>query len=314
MESKQLYKAVCQQADDLPLFLQYWWLDAVCPHWEVAIARKGDQVAGVWPYQVEKKLWVGLRRSPVLTPYLGPHVFFPADLKPGNRDAYEHEVISSLLQQMPDEKVWTVAIQPGCIQAGLFRSFGLKSEARQTFLVDLQRPEETIFGGFRDNLRRNIRAAEKELQIVSDPGHIEKLFEFQRQTLQRKSRSIGYDFPLMNRLFEHTLSKGSGCLWAALRNDKVLALVWVVWDKHTCYYLAGGQNPDAEGYKAMSALLWHAMKEARRTGLRTFDMEGSMDPGVERFFRSFGGTRQLYLVLRRNMSLFWNLLEWAGKR
>ena len=40
-----------------------------------------------------------------------------------------------------------------------------------------------------------------------------------------------------------------------------------------------------------------------------FDFEGSMDPGVEKFFRNFGGMRELYLVLRKNESLLWKLKE-----
>lgn len=314
MPSKQLYKAVCQQADDLPLFLQHWWLDIVCPYWDVAIARKGDQITGVWPYPVERKLWIGLRRTPVLTPYLGPHVFYPADLKEANRDHYEHEVLSQLLQQMPDEKVWRLSIQPGCRQVGLFKSYGLNSMARQTFLIDLQRPEETIFALFKDSLRRNIRSAEKELDISADPAALEELYEFQRSTLSRKSRSLGYEFPLMSRLFEAGLSREQGCLWVARRGGRLLAAIWVVWDGRCCYYLGGGQNPDADGYKAMSALLWHAIRDARSRGLKTFDLEGSMDPGVERFFRSFGGERSLYLVLRRNISASWTILEWIGRR
>lgn len=314
MQSKQLYKAICDQAEDLPLFLQHWWLDIVCAVWDVAIARKGDQITGVWPYQVERRLWVGLRRTPLLTPYLGPHVFYPADLKPVNRDSYEHETIAQLLQQLPDEKVWNLSIQPGCYQAGLFHSQGLKSVARQTFRIDLQQPEDTIFGLFRENLRRNVRSAEKELRITDDPACIETLYEFQKSTLSRKNKGLAHDLPLLSRLFEACYSRGCARLWVARRGDRVQAVVWVAWDQQCCYYLAGGQNPDAEGYKAMSALLWHAIREARALGLKTYDLEGSMDPGVERFFRSFGAERTLYLVLRRNISASWTILEWIGKR
>jgi lipid II:glycine glycyltransferase (peptidoglycan interpeptide bridge formation enzyme) len=59
----------------------------------------------------------------------------------------------------------------------------------------------------------------------------------------------------------------------------------------------------------MSALLWHAILEAKRKGNQWFDFEGSMDPGVERFFRNFGARRELYMVLRKNRSLLWKLVE-----
>jgi lipid II:glycine glycyltransferase (peptidoglycan interpeptide bridge formation enzyme) len=57
----------------------------------------------------------------------------------------------------------------------------------------------------------------------------------------------------------------------------------------------------------MPALLWHCIKEAKARGNACFDMEGSMDQGVERFFRGFGGQRELYLTLQKNDSLIWKL-------
>ncbi len=48
-------------------------------------------------------------------------------------------------------------------------------------------------------------------------------------------------------------------------------------------------------------------------GLRTFDFEGSMDEGVERFFRTFGGERALYMVLHKNDSLLWKVKQMVFK-
>ena len=54
MSNKDLYKKIVQERKDIPLFLKPWWMDTVCKSWDVAIAKKGDQVAGVWPYPLEK--------------------------------------------------------------------------------------------------------------------------------------------------------------------------------------------------------------------------------------------------------------------
>jgi hypothetical protein len=59
----------------------------------------------------------------------------------------------------------------------------------------------------------------------------------------------------------------------------------------------------------MSALLWHCIRQAKARGNRVFDFEGSMDAGVERFFRAFGARRELYLVLKRDGHWFWKLLR-----
>ncbi len=88
MSNRELYIGLCKEKQGIPLFLQPWWLDAVCRKWDAAIARKGEHITGIWAYPVEKKAGVSLLRNPLLTPYLGPHVFFPPDLKESNVDGF----------------------------------------------------------------------------------------------------------------------------------------------------------------------------------------------------------------------------------
>jgi lipid II:glycine glycyltransferase (peptidoglycan interpeptide bridge formation enzyme) len=89
----------------------------------------------------------------------------------------------------------------------------------------------------------------------------------------------------------------------------VQAILWHVWDNNRAYYLVGSKNPEIKDNRAVTALIWHAIKESNRLGKASFDFEGSMDPGVEHFFRNFGGERTLYMMLRKNTSLLWKLKE-----
>ena len=309
MTSVQLYRAICRQDTDLPVFLQDWWLDAVCDDWQAAIVMKGQNVTGVWPYALQYRLRIPVLRTPKLTPYLGPHVFFPGDIRESNRDSFEYEVVSSLLDQLPDAEVWMLAVSPGLKQAGLFRFLDLRTEVRQTFLIDLGQEEAELFANLKEPLRRNIRAAEKEMTISHDPSCLRMLYDFQKITLEDKGRSQNHRFEDLQRLFDACMQHNSGALWVARAEDTVLGIILQVWDKDRSYYLMGAKNPSADNYRALSALLWHGIREARNRGNRIFDMEGSMDPGVERFFRNFGGRRELYMVLRKEQNLLWKLLK-----
>jgi len=307
---KELYKKICSQYSDIPLFLQDWWLDAVCNEWDVAIAKSGEQIAGIWPYQIEQKMGVNILRTPKLTPYQGPFIFYPADVKESNKDGFEHEIVTELLRQIPKYKVWNLALQPGFKQAGILKSKGLQTQVQQTFLIDLARDEQTIFSNLKENLRRNIRAGEKGITITNDPECVELLFQFQKQTLTNKGAGQAYTLQDMQRVMDACYKHEKGALWVAKAEEKILAAVWNVWDKNCGYYLMGAQNPEIENNnKAMSVLLWHSIKQARERGNTTFDLEGSMDQGVERFFRNFGGKRELYMVLLKNDSLLWQLKE-----
>jgi lipid II:glycine glycyltransferase (peptidoglycan interpeptide bridge formation enzyme) len=306
---KDQYKNICEQHPELPVFMQYWWLDEVCNTWDVALVYNGEHLAGAWPYQMEKKAGVSVIRTPQLTPYLGPFVFYPSDLKLSKRDNFEHETIEALLQKMPAAKVWSVALPPGLKQVGLFKDSGFEQQTKQTFIVDLGADEGTIFSNLNEDHRRNIRKAEKELTIIDEPQLLKQLYDFQKTTLQAKNLDVYYSFRQMQSVFKACRQRNQAALWVAKKDGEVQAIIWHLWDDERAYYLTGSKNPTANNKKALTALLWHAIRESLKMRKKIFDFEGSMDPGVEQFFRNFGGSRELYLVLKKNDSLIWKLKE-----
>lgn len=310
MNNKELYKKICENNRNIPVFSQPWWLDVVCPNWEVAISKKGDYIAGAWPYPVEKKIGVTLLRTPMLTPYMGPLVFYPSDLKESNTDSFEHETVTDLIKQLPKAPVWHLAMQPGLKQAGIFRQNKLESKVQQTFLLELKEDEKTLLDNMKDAVRRNIRIAESEVTVTNSPEHLKDLYKFQKNTLSKKGKSFKYSLKDLQKIMDAALANNATALWVAKTKEKrILAIVWQMWDANSSYYFMGGQNPEANSYRAMTLLLWHSMKLAKNQGNKVFDLEGSMDEGVERFFRNFGGDREIYIILMKNKSFVWKLKQ-----
>lgn len=301
-----LYQRACTTYN-VPVFLQPWWLNIVSPGWEAAVAIKGEHICGIWPYRVEQKLGVKIIRTPLLTPYIGPCVFYPADMKLSRRDSFEHETVVTLFRQIPEAPVWQMAVQPALRQVGFFHSRQLVSVARQTFFVDLTPSEEQIRANFSESMRKNIRQAIQQIEIVDATESASTLYELHKATLVKKGKKVAHSAEMLQQLLEECTKNDAGKLWAATANGIVQAMVWQVWDASCSYYLMGAQNDLANDAKPLCALLWHSMKEAKKRGINTFDLEGSMDPGVERFFRGFGGDRQIYLTLTKDESITWKL-------
>lgn len=247
-----------------------------------------------------------MHRNPALTPYLGPHVFYPPDLKESKRDNFEHATISALLAQLPPANVRAIAAQPGLKQVGLFHHAGFGITMRQTFIMDLAgRSEEEISSRLHKDYRRNIRkAAQEGVSIMDDASLLPQLYQFQRETLARKGIRLNYSFAYMQRLFE--MAKGPA-LYIAAKEGRLQAILWHLWDDVRAYYLVCAKDPEVKNGRVVTALIWHAIRESRAAAKISFDFEGSMDPGVEHFFRHFGGRRELYPVLYRNDSLLWRL-------
>ena len=310
MTNKEQYIKICAESRVVPLFEKPWWLDVACVKWDVAIATKGDEVTGAWPYPIESKMGVALVRTPMLTPYLGPQVYYPQGLKESNADSFEHETVAELMNQMPKAKVWHLALQPGMKQAGLLKKHNLEARVQQTFLLELTESEETLLKNMKDATRRNIRIAEGEVTVSNSPGNLKDLYDFQKETLGKKGKTIPFTFKHMQRIMDGCLANDAAALWVAKdKQGTIEAIVWQVWDEQCSYYFMGGQNHAKNSYRAMSLLLWHTIKEAKARGCATFDLEGSMDEGVERFFRNFGGERALYIIVMKNKSLRWKLKQ-----
>lgn len=309
LETKGQYREFCRQEKEMPIFLKDWWLDAIGQDWDVAIVHRGDRIAGVWPYRVEEKINVKLLRDQVLTPYGGPYVSYPHDLKDSKRDNYQHEVIEELLKQLPKTQFVHISALPGLKQVGLFKKSDLRVDVRQTFIMPLEERIDKIFSRLNEDYRRNIRKAEAELVIENEPALLKDLWTYQKSTLSRKGVRMHFSFEQLEKFHNACKEHESTALWVARKDDVVQAILWHIWDDTRAYYLVGSKNPEARNNRAMTLLIWHAIQESKLRDKKCFDFEGSMDPGVEKFFRNFGADRTLYFVLRRNSSLVWWLKE-----
>ncbi|RYD51024.1 MAG: GNAT family N-acetyltransferase [Sphingobacteriales bacterium] len=290
----------------MPVFHQPWWLDATGLSWQVATVQNGDAVSGIWPYVPERRYGISFLQNPPLCPYLGPYVAFPDDLKESKQESFEHQTITALLNQLPPAQVVATALLPAIRQVGLFTQAGFKLNVRQTFLMDLNEiTEAALLERLHTDYRRNLRKAASELVISNEPEAVDDLYSFQEATLARKGLKMQYQPSYLRRLLHASVAHGQGALWVARKAGVIQAMLWQVWDERCSYYLAGSKNPDVKDMRAMTALIFHAIDQSRIMGLEAFDFEGSMDPGVEHFFRHFGGRKALYLVLQRTDSLLW---------
>jgi lipid II:glycine glycyltransferase (peptidoglycan interpeptide bridge formation enzyme) len=95
------------------------------------------------------------------------------------------------------------------------------------------------------------------------------------------------------------MERGQGDLLGGYdRNGRLHAAAFVVWQESSAYYLAGGADPALRDSGAHSLVLWEAIQAmAAHTSL--FDFEGSMLPGVERFFREFGAFQTPYYTITK---------------
>ena len=86
---------------------------------------------------------------------------------------------------------------------------------------------------------------------------------------------------------------------SAFKNNEVLGNVFCVFDKQKCYYLLGGVDKKSGIQGVNNLLVQKSIEKAKSLGCTIFDFEGSMLKGVEKFFRSFGGTLTPYYTVQK---------------
>jgi Acetyltransferase (GNAT) domain len=284
------------------LFQQPWWLQAVAPgSWDAVVAVENNEVVGRLPFVRKRRLGLTILSQPPLTPFLGPWV------KAGTGKAHtrlqrEHTIFKSLIAALPEHDVYTQNFHYSITNVLPFYWQGFSPSIAYTYVIDDLDDPGKIWAGFRENIRREIRKAERQV-VVRGLDDVETFIALNRKTFDRQSMQPPYSPELVRRLDAACSARGVRRIFLAEGADGTPhAALYLVWDSESAYYLMSGSDPHLRTSGAMSLLMWEAIKFAGQVTKR-FDFEGSMLQPIERFFRAFGGRQMQAPRLTRGCTL-----------
>jgi lipid II:glycine glycyltransferase (peptidoglycan interpeptide bridge formation enzyme) len=308
MNNKATYRSLPELQQQLPVFFQPWWLDLVSKHWDVALADNNGVITGVWPFAIDTKIGLKLVRNPLLTPYQGPLFFYPEQLTEEQKANFEQATFQQLWQQIPRWDSFDIEAGLSFTNRALFSQKGLDVIDHITYEIDLQQPEEKLFSAFHTNHRSLIKQALLHNKVVEGETSLSKLLALHKETFSRKKKPYPFHSDMIEKLVTESLKREAGNLFATIdEENNITACIFTVWDSDKMYLLLSTVDLEHAHPGAVRLLIWQAIKAARDKGLKIFDFEGSMDPGIEAFFRRFGGARKTYLYASKNKSLLWKI-------
>jgi len=308
MSQQQYYRTLVDLHREVPVFFRPWWLDIVCHTWDVALVEQNGQITGIMPYQVEKKAGIRLLRNPPLTPYQGPWIRPAQDMEPYKLWNREEDIFNRLWAQIPAFDSYDIMTMPGFQNFLLFHAKGFDNNIRLTYHIDLGAGEPELLGRMQRSHRKRIEQAEKLYSIEAGTAYTDVLLALHRKTFERKHKKYVYAPEMIRSIIEQSYRQGSGNLLVAKdERGHIAGTIYTVRDNTHCYLLLSAVDTEKAHKGTICLLVWNALLEAKKSGIRTFDFEGSMDAGIEVFFRNFGGRRQAYLAFHRNTSFIWKL-------
>ncbi|MDR3260754.1 MAG: GNAT family N-acetyltransferase [Tannerella sp.] len=313
--SKETYHTLCQTEDSIPIFSQDWWLDAVCgeANWDVLLVEENNRVQAAWP------LYMPLPDIVTMPPYTQTMGVWFAPPSADTKYASVLEHRQAICKQFIGKLELRRFLQnfPYTFTDWLpFYWAGYQQTTRYTYLLNDLKNTERLWDNMSQNTRRNIKKAREQYHITVKQGiSIDDFLYVQKQTFERQRQRNKQSSDVLRRLIEVCRKRRQGELWGGYDEEgRLHAAAFVVWQKHSAYYLAGGGDPALRHSGVQSLVLWEAIRFVSDQS-ELFDFEGSMLPGVERFFREFGGIQIPYFTISKGkMSLIdraW--LKWKVK-
>jgi hypothetical protein len=290
---------------EIPLFHEPWWLFAATGgRYEEAVVKQGSDVVGRLPFVMVRRGPFRTIRMPEFTHVLGPAVDAGTG-KPQTRLLRRLSITRSLIDQLPPNSHFHQHLDPSvddglAIADGLaFQDLGFTVTAQYTFEIDCRKSPEELWAAMHFKTRQHIRRAEQKYvaRSVDDP---EYFIKFYLSNLEASGRVNRMEFKYFPALFSECRSRNCGEILCAFAPDgSPVAMVYLVWDHNTTYYLLSTRAHVKGDNGSVNFLLWSAMKQASQLGL-VFDLDGVYTSGTARFLSGFGGQIKTRLTIRRS--------------
>jgi hypothetical protein len=285
------------------IFCQPWWLQAVSPDsWDIAVARRGEEVAAVLPYAYKTRLGrFRLIEFPFLTFYLGPWLRQHRG-KYANTLGEEKELMKELIEQLPEFASFHQWFHPAVTNWLPFYWKGFRQTTRYTYVIEDTSDPELVWAETRENIRTDIRKARKQVEVIEDTS-IDRFLAQQKATFLRQNKPLPYPEATLRVLDAECVKRGSRKILLAVDPEgNIHASAYLVWDKGTVYSLLRGSDPALRNSGSTSLVVWKAIEFASTQGKR-FDFAGSWHESIERFVRAFGGKQMPFFEVSKLSSL-----------
>lgn len=305
-ETKERYKELCDDERSIPLMMQHWWLETVCPgEWGVFLAEEKEQIAGALSFHFRTKLGMQFLIQPQRTQYGGLWARrSETATTDGERLAREKRIFGKLIDQLEQ-------LKPGYYTQNLHHTItnwlpfywrGYTQTTRYTYVIESIGNHEKCLSRFSPSKQRQIRKAEGKFTLDLELAPDEFYTSHKQALRDTRNEEIEYSYEFFLRLWKAATARRQGQIFA-LRDSKgkIHAAHFIVWDKASAYDLLYFIHPDCASSGASTLIIAEILKWLINK-TKAFDFEGSMNEGVENSYRQFGTTQKSYFQICKSFN------------
>jgi len=274
------------------LFSETWYLDILKVKYQVLCVIDEDNsiIAGI----VLAKNQINTYSNPMLDKYLG--VLLKDEVLPRSQKTLskQYKAQELLVSDLKKYKSFDYYFHSNYTNWIPFYWKGFTQQTRYTYRINLKENIDDIQKKFHGNLRNDIKNAIKnDINIIRDID-FDSFFDIINKTFLRQGSKAPFDKLKLKSFIEKMNNKGCYNSFAA-RDSKgnTIAVCGIVHDSKSSYLILNGIDIKKHIRGANALMLFESIKYYQ-SKCNLYDFEGSMLPGVEQFYRRFGGELASY--------------------
>lgn len=276
------YDNCIAEAINSQIYAFSWYLDCVADDWDILVLGDYEVVMPVPFLRLKRHLFVKKIYQPDFCQQLG--VF--------SREILSKEVFDTFYNEF-------IFLKPNNYN---FSSFGTTNywqnrttlSERLNHELSLSETYDSIYKGYSKNLKRNIKKADKISFTIRNNISKETLIRFKKDNANYSTNRRQYT--KMSKLIDVLQERNYGSIYGVFDADEPIAACLVLHHKNRLITIISASNNIGKKYAAIHFLLNRIIENNANSDI-VLDFEGSMIPGVARFYKSFGAEEIVYKSL-----------------
>lgn len=263
------------------IYLHSSYLDEVAPGW--GVLRNAQNIQ--FPVWLRKRFGLKMIRQPLFVQHFRP-------VMAGFGETFALTSLLEQLQQMAAVVELQIDLSPDALSEPLPK--GWQVQPRTTYRLPLTDPVEQLRAQYSKHHKRMLKKEDPMQLGVSDDqaGFIQLL----KAELPGLTGLPAQRFDQVHNLITWLSIKRRGQLFTATDGPQLLAACYILHSGDRLLYQWAVSSAEGKARQAMHRLIDHVLSVYAGSGME-FDFEGSMLPGLQRFYAGFGAKPYLYMRL-----------------
>ncbi len=268
------------------IFSKTWYLDALQVDYDILIVEDKDKIkAGI----VLAKNEINTYANPMLDKYLGIlYERVEGNIQKAISNQYKYT--EALAKELKKITSFDYYFHPSFNNWIPLSWAGFTQQTRYTYRIDnLKDTVEDIEKKYHSNLKNDIKNAIKNNVIIKQNIPFEDLWNTIDKTFLRQGSKSPFDKEKLSIFIKNITKKDSFISFGVYDKDnKCIAVLGIVYEEKSSYLILNGIDIDNQ-IRGANAYIIHESIKYCHSKCKFYDFEGSMLPGVEQFYRRFGG-------------------------